>query len=214
MLTLYYSPQTRATRVISLLQKMGRLEDVDIRTVHVQRRDGSGGADPKNPHPEGKVPLLVHDGDVIRESPAIFLYLTDHFGGEMGRGIGEKGRGEYLSWLSYYGDIIEPVTILQVLSTMNPAFANIFDEVAVKASIRGPEEVKAKLVTALKDSPFLLGDDFTAADLLMASTYQWYPPATPDDPLIHAWVKRCTEAVDQDALIAFETAAMSDLGLA
>ncbi len=213
MLTLYYSPQTRATRIVGLLMHMNRMDDVDIKTVHVARRDGAGGHDPANPHPEGKVPLLVHDGEVIRESNAIILYLTDHFGGSMGRAVGEKGRGEYLSWLAYYGNIVEPLMILQYLSMDKPAYANVFDEVDIKASLRGPEEVKNTLVRALADRPFLMGDQFTAVDLLLVSPYQWFPPATPDHPLVHDWVKRCGEAADIDALMAFEAAAMKDLGV-
>lgn len=213
MLTLYYSPQTRASRVISLLMKMGRLDDVDIRTVHVRRHDGSGGKDANNPHVEGKVPLLVHDGEVVRESPAVFLYLTDLFGGPLGRAVGEKGRGEYISWLAYYGDIIEPVMALQGMSMGNPKFARIFDEIGITATFRGPEEVKETLVATLREKPFLMGDEFSAADLLMASPYQWFPAATPDDPLVHAWVARCAEQIDQQALMDFEAKALKELGL-
>ncbi len=214
MLTLYYSPQTRATRIVGLLMKMGHLEDVEVKTVGVQRRDGSGGADPNNLHPEGKVPLLVHDGEVIRESPAIILYLTDHFNSPLGRAIREKGRGEYLSWLAYYGDIVEPVTLFQFLPLGAPEYANILDNPAVKATFRGPEELKATLMAGLNGKRFLLGDTFSAADLLLSSTYMWFPAATPDDPVIRDWVARCAAELDQEALTAFETAAMKELELA
>ncbi|MCY0152754.1 glutathione S-transferase [Hoeflea alexandrii] len=85
MLTLYHSPQTRSSRIIRLLIELGVLDQVDVRIVTVTRQDGSGGADPSNPHPEGKVPLLVHDGVELWESNAIIVYLTDLFA--------EKGLG-------------------------------------------------------------------------------------------------------------------------
>ena len=213
MLTLYYCPQTRATRIIGLLMMMEHLDDVTVKTVDIQRRDGSGGHDPANPHPEGKVPFLVHDGEIIRESSAIILYLTDHFGGPMGRDVGEKGRGEYLSWLAYYGDVIEPVMALQFLA-MDPAFSGVLEHPTIKSTFRGLDEIKATLRTALADKPFLLGDTFTAADLLMVSPYQWMPQATPDDPNVKAWVKRATDVVNQTAVAAYEAAAMKELGLA
>lgn len=193
--------------------KMCRLEDVDIRTVHVQRHDGSGGKDANNPHPEGKVPLLVHNGEVIRESSAIILYLTDHFGGPMGRAVGEPGRGTYVSWLSYYGDIIEPIMVMQMMQMMNPTYAGIFDETGIKSTLRGPEEIKTALASALKNQPFLLGDEYTAIDLLIASPYQWFPDATPDDPGVRDWVKRCEAQIDQEAIAAFDAKALAELGL-
>ena len=79
MLTLYHSPQSRSTRVVQLIHEMGKQDQVAIRTVGIARNDGSGAPDPANPHPEGKVPLLVHDGAQVRESNAVMLYLTDHF---------------------------------------------------------------------------------------------------------------------------------------
>src|SRR5690606_16013498 len=79
MLTLYHSPQTRSSTIVLLLEELGITDRVTVRQVTIPRSDGSGGRDPANPHPEGKVPLLM-DGDVaIRERGAIILYLTDMF---------------------------------------------------------------------------------------------------------------------------------------
>lgn len=101
MLTLYHAPNSRSTRIVQLIHEMGVTDQVDIQKVSIPRQDGSGAVDTANPHPEGKVPCLTHDGAMIRESDAIMLYLTDHFGDTpLGRSIGAPGRGAYLSWLS------------------------------------------------------------------------------------------------------------------
>ena len=77
MITLFHRPKTRATRFIFLLEELEA--PYTIRTVTTRNRDGSGAADPANPHPHGKVPAISDDGVVVFESPAIALYLTDKF---------------------------------------------------------------------------------------------------------------------------------------
>ncbi|MEM9965368.1 MAG: glutathione S-transferase N-terminal domain-containing protein, partial [Asticcacaulis sp.] len=110
MLTLYHSPNSRSTRIIGLIEAMNIRDKIDIRLVSIMRQDGSGGRDLNNLHPEGKVPCLVHDGVEIWESAAIILYLTDLFPeGGMGVPVGHPQRGRYVSWLSYYAGIVEPV---------------------------------------------------------------------------------------------------------
>ena len=63
MLTLIHSPQSRSTTILSLIEEMGIQDRIETREVTIPRMDGSGRRDPANPHPEGKVPALVHDGD-------------------------------------------------------------------------------------------------------------------------------------------------------
>jgi len=200
MLTLYHSPMSRSSRIVRLLDEMNIADKVDIRVVEVQRHDGSGHHDAANPHPEGKVPLLDHDGVTIRESNAIMLYLTDMFPQSgLGLSIGDPKRGEYLSWLAWYGNVLEPVTV--------HAFAGL-DHPALAAAFRGVPEATHAFVAALEKGPFLLGDNFTAADLICASPYVWFPDITPDEPQIRAWIERCQArpaaakvmAYDQDLL--------------
>jgi len=101
MLTLFHSPRSRSSRIVTLLRELDALDKVGIEIVDITRGDGSGRKDPRNPHPEGKVPLLVHDGVVIWESIAIIQYLTDLFPEKkMAPVAGDPQRGRYLSWLA------------------------------------------------------------------------------------------------------------------
>ena len=75
MLTLYHAPRSRSSRIVWLLEELG--EPYQIEYVEIRRQDGSGGRDPKNPHPDRKVPALVHDGRLVTESAAICLPLSD-----------------------------------------------------------------------------------------------------------------------------------------
>lgn len=181
MLTLFHAPRSRSTRVVALLKELDALGSVNIEIVGIRRQDGSGGSDPHNPHPEGKVPLLVQDGVEVWESSAIMVHLADMFP-EAGLNIptGHPQRGAYLSWFAWYSGVMEPVMTLEAAGLKHPA---------IDATFRGGAEMQARLVKALADRPYLLGDKFTAADLLLHSPYAWF--GKPGIPVIDAWAERC-----------------------
>src|SRR5262245_66236261 len=77
MLTLHHAPQSRSSRILWLLEEVGATYQIAL--TNIPRPDGSGASDPKNPHPDKKVPALVDDGVLVTESAAIVLYLTDKF---------------------------------------------------------------------------------------------------------------------------------------
>ena len=182
MLTLFHAPQSRSTRVLMLLEEMGARDRVAVHRVDITRRDGSGARDPANPHPEGKVPALVQDGRVITESVAVMLHLTsvlkDH---DMAPPVGGAQWGEYLSWMVWYGSVMEPVLILEMTGISNPALSRNF---------RGVAEVDARLRGALDKGPWILGETFSAADLLLHSPHIWLGKPH-SDPVIQDWIARC-----------------------
>ncbi|KQO95037.1 glutathione S-transferase [Methylobacterium sp. Leaf122] len=183
MITLFHAPQSRSTRIVALLKDLDALDAVRIETVTIPRMDGTGARDPRNPHPEGKVPLLDHDGVLVRESSAIIQYLAELFP-KAGLGIpaGHPQRGAYLGWLAWYAGVVEPVLTLEAIGLDHPAIARTF---------RTSADIKVRLAETLKDRPFLLGDHFSAADLLLHSPYAWF--GKPGEPTIDAWVDRCTD---------------------
>lgn len=201
MLTLFHSPQSRSTRIIRLLDEMGARSRVAIRPVTIPRRDGTGARDAANPHPEGKVPVLVDGDEVITESNAIMLYLTDTLGdGRIGPRPGEKGRGTYLAWLAWYGNVVEPVMVNVISGAKHPAFHSAF---------RGTEEMAARLAKALSDRPFLMGDHVTAADILLSSPFLFFPDFTPEVPAIRDWVQRCKDLPSTASAAAFDQEIMA-----
>lgn len=179
---LYHAPNSRSSSITALIDELGA--DVEIVTVTIPRQDGSGAPDPRNPHPEKKVPYLVDGTQHIRERGAIILHLTDSYPtAGLGPVHGAPGRGEYLSWLFYYQGVMEPLMILH--------WAQI-DHPAITASLRDYATMLARLSEALRDKPYLLGNDYSAADLLCSSPFLWFPDFTPDDPAIKAWLHRCS----------------------
>ena len=182
MLTLIHAANSRSTRILMLIDEMGIWDKIEIRNVDLVRQDGSGGRDAANPHPEGKVPALIHDGTVITESGAIMLYLTALFPDSgLAPKPGTAKRGEYLTWLFWYQGVVEPVMMLEAMGLKHPGLVRNF---------RGLPEITARLHAALAKGPWLCGDDFTAADLICASAFTFMPQLTPDDGLIKDWVAR------------------------
>src|SRR5262249_58314846 len=108
MLTLHHAPQSRSSRILWLLEEVGATYQIAL--TNIPRPDGSGASDPKNPHPDKKVPALVDDGVLVTESAAIVLYLTDKFpAARVGPVAGDPLRGPYPSWLPDYARVVEPV---------------------------------------------------------------------------------------------------------
>ena len=181
MLTLYHCPQTRSSRIIWLLEELKAT--YEIAYVDIARASG-GHADKTNPHPDGKVPALVHDGALITESSAIVQYLTDLFP-EAGIGprIGDPKRGPYLTWLAYYSGVIEPVVTIQ--------FAGLGDNADLARTFRGRAEMGQRLLSALEKGPYLLGDTFSGADILVCSLGAWARDLLPKGEIMDAYLQRC-----------------------
>ncbi|MDR7123411.1 glutathione S-transferase [Pseudorhodobacter sp. 4114] len=182
MLTLFHAPKSRSSRIVTLIEEMGIADRIVVKTTDIPRIDGSGAPDPANPHPEAKVPALLHDGTLITESAAVILYLTDLFPESgMAPKPGDPAYGAYVTWLFWYGNVMEPVLIHQAAGLSHPILT---------ATFRGVPELEARIHAALTKGRWLLGDRYSAADLLIHSPYAWFGN-TPDDPLIADWVTRC-----------------------
>jgi glutathione S-transferase len=179
MLTLFHAPRSRSTRFLWLLEELGA--PYEIVRVDIKRGDGGGARDPRNPHPHGQVPALVDDGVLVTESAAIALYLTDKLP-EAGIGpvIGEPLRGPYLSWLAYYAGVLEP-------TITNHWKGRTATDEADKAAYEALDE---RLRTILGAGPWLLGETFSAADILFVSLLQFARQMLPAHAVYDEWLAR------------------------
>jgi len=181
MVTLYHAPQSRSSRMIWLLEEVGA--PYTIRPVSIFRpMTGTGEPDAANPHPDKLVPALVDGDNLVAESIAIILYVTDaNPAAGLGPLPGDPGRGDYLTWIGWYAAALEPAM-----------FAHFGNELAGNPmKQRGYEQVVGRLETALAATPFLLGDDFTGADLLVSSALAFGRHAFPESAVLDAYIARC-----------------------
>jgi glutathione S-transferase len=181
MLTLHHAPQSRSSRILWLLEEVGATYQIAL--TNIPRPDGSGAPDPKNPHPDKKVPALVDDGVLVTESAAIVLYLTDKFpAAGVGPVVGDPLRGPYLSWLAYYAGVMEPVATIE--------FAGLADNPAVMRTFRGRAEMNERVLSALRAGPWVLGERFSGADILVASMGQFIRTLLPPGDVVDAFLAR------------------------
>ena len=184
MITLYHAPRSRASRFIFLLEELGA--PYELKEVSIRRGDGSGALDPANPHPHGKVPVIRDGETVVYESAAVALYLTDKFPQNgIGPLAGDAARGAYLTWLAYYAGVMEP------------AWMSAFMKWEVRRGTAGwvkTEEVMELVNATLSKQPFLLGEKFSAADVLVGTTFKLFmgSPLLAKTELLEAYVNRIT----------------------
>jgi glutathione S-transferase len=117
-------------------------------------------------NPLGQVPAVLHDGALITETAAICCYLADAFPkANLAVPIGSSLRGPYLRWIFFATTCLEPLIL-----------EKIYDRSPLEFSMTGwlnPTNVLNVLAEAVKDRPFIVGDQFTAADLMVGSTLNW-----------------------------------------
>ena len=181
MITLYHAPQSRSSRIVWLLKELG--VDYEIVPVSIFRpMTGTGMPDLANPHPDKQVPALVHDGMLLAESVAIVLYLAEFFPkAGLAPVAGDPRRGDYLTWLAWYAAGMEP--------SMLAAVAGELDAAPMKR--RSHDAMVKRLLDALERGPYMMGADFSGADILIGSAIEFGRNAFPDSAPIDAYVARC-----------------------
>ena len=161
--TLFHSPQSRSAGALILLEELGA--DYELHVLDLKKGEQRR-ADYLAINPMGKVPAIVHDGALVTEQGAVYAYLAD-LSPEAGitPAIGDPLRGPYLRWLFYYGSSFEPALVDRSLKR-EPAPAS--------TSPYGDYETMLKTLTdQLAAGQFLLGERFTAADVLWGTALRW-----------------------------------------
>ena len=126
-------------------------------------------------NPKQKIPVLV-DGDlVLSESAAIVTYLADTYGTDrhLTPAPGSLERAHYDEWVSFILMELDAHTLYVMRKHRD--LANLYGEApnAIQAAIDGFHKQVAVAEIRLKASPFLLGNQFSAADLLLTTCLEW-----------------------------------------
>jgi glutathione S-transferase len=163
-LTLYHAAPSRSSIVRWMLEEIG--EPYEIQLLSLSKGENRA-PDYLAVNPMGKVPALRHGDAVITEAAAICAYLADEFPrAKLSVPIGDSRRGSYLKWLFFGPSCIEP-------AMMDRAFPR--KEEARRAALGyGDFDTVIKVLTdAVARGPYILGEQFTAADVVIGSTLRF-----------------------------------------
>jgi len=191
---LYHQPRTRSSRVRWLLGELGLDAQAEIQRVNVFTGEG------RKPeylavHPHGFVPALEEDDGVLIESSAICLYLVDRYGeGKLAPPPGTFARGKYFEWMVYVPATVDPCLETIMFHTVFLPESHRLPILVERAKKKWAEKIQPRLSSAVERGPWILGDDFTAADVVVGSALAWARMAgvLEDTRPLAAYIERCS----------------------
>ncbi|WP_426749715.1 glutathione S-transferase family protein [Myxococcus sp. Y35] len=161
---LYYFQQSRATRVRWMLEELGipyELEPVDM------LKGGHKQPAYLKVHPLGALPAIEDEGGPLFESAAIIMHLADTSPEKrLAPPVGTHERGEYYQWILFAMTEMEPPIIAIAQHTLFLPEAERSAGTVARASKRF-KAVAAVLEERLKGRDFILGNTFSAADVVL-----------------------------------------------
>jgi glutathione S-transferase len=172
------------------------LVKIDLRDPAAQETPGFREASPM-----GKVPAL-EDGPVrVADSAAICLYLADRYGaGRLAPAIDAAERGRFLYWMFFSPSAMEPAMAEKMGGWQTNTQAYGWGDF---------QRMIGTLESGLGEGPWLFGEQFTAADVMVGSTAAFMRlfKILPDSSRINAYVDRCLDRpAYRDALARDEAA--------
>ncbi len=164
-ITLFHGAPSRSSVVLWLLEELG--EPYDVHLVSFKKGENLT-PEYLAINPMGKVPALLHGDTAITESAAICTYLADEFPrAGLNVPVGDPQRGVYLKWLFFGPSCVEPAIMDRAFPRKNepPRSALGFGDFDLVM------DVLTKATGAA--SPYLMGSQFTAADVVIGSVLRW-----------------------------------------
>lgn len=163
-ITLFHAAPSRSSIARWMLEEVG--EPYDIHVLKLME------GEQKRPdylaiNPMGKVPALKHGDVVVTEAAAICTYLADAFPkAGLSVPIGDPRRGVYLKWLFFSPGCLEP-------AITDRAFPRAEQPRRGMLGYGDFDTVMTVLANAVAKGPYLMGEQFTAADVVLGSTLRW-----------------------------------------
>lgn len=160
----YHNPMSRGRIVHWMLEEAGAAYRVEI--VHFDRGEHKKAAY-LSVNPMGKVPAIVHRGVAVTECAAICAYLAEAFpAAGLAPPVGDPARGPYLRWLFFCAGSVEYAIVDRMLARPAP-------ERTGALGYGSYDDVVNTLDKALATGPYLLGANFSAADVYLGSQLGW-----------------------------------------
>jgi glutathione S-transferase len=158
-LTLHYAPRTRAFTALWLVEELGlpyELASFDINTGRHKHDDFLA------LNPMGKVPVVVADGIPVSETGAIAIYLADRYpSANLAPALDDPRRPAFLRWVLFASGVMEPGFGEKFFKWEVPARSVAWGSFA---------DMQRTLTAAVGEGEWLLGEQFSAADVVVGAT--------------------------------------------
>ncbi|HET8555016.1 MAG TPA: glutathione S-transferase family protein [Rhodanobacteraceae bacterium] len=205
-LVFFHNPYSRANMTRALLEELGA--EYELCTIDFRQNEQLS-PEYLAINPMGKVPAIRHDGVVVTETVAIYIYLADRFReAGLAPALDDPDRGPYLRWLVFYAACFEPAVGDRAMKR---------DAAPRMQSPYGDYDTTLKTLTdQLAAGPWLLGDRFSAADVLWGNALRFVTgfKLVEATPVIADYIARVmARPAEQRALKANEVLA-AEMGLA
>lgn len=188
MLTLYGSSKSRSGRCLWALEELGlKYEHVPVAPANAKSSDHL------KLNANGHVPVLKDDNLILWESQAINLYLAEKYGKPPLWPASHEAHGDIYRWCFWAMTECEP-NLVAILRNRILLPADKRNEEAARqaeANLKAPLQV---LDDHLKNHPYLVGNDFTIADVGVAHVMSFAIPIKYDlaaTPNVNAWLQKC-----------------------
>ena len=153
---LYWCPGTRSFSALWLLEEAEARYERELIDIRAQMQDTD---DFRRINPMGKVPVLVDGKAVVSEQGAICVFVADRMPqAGLAPAPEDPLRGPYLKWLFFVGNCIEPAYMQAHLG---------FTATKSQAAWGSHGLVVDVLDGALRNGPWILGERFSAADIMI-----------------------------------------------
>jgi glutathione S-transferase len=163
MLKLHFAPNSRAGRIVWLLEELELSYELNRMDFHPKDLKSD---EHRARHPLGRVPVL-DDGDVsIYESGAIVEYILErHKNGGLKPDVDSPMFPDYLQWFHYCeGMVMPPINTIVVQTILLPPERR--DDTALGQALRLLTRALAPIEEALSGRDYLIGE-FSAADIML-----------------------------------------------
>ena len=178
----FHAPHSRSSVARAMLEELGAPYDL----VALNLKTG----EQRTPdylaiNPMGKVPAIRHEDVLITEQPAILMYLAELYPEKnLAPALGDPLRGAYLRWMVFYGSCFEPA-MMDFSQKRAPV-------PSMQCGYGDYDSVMQVLAEQLQQGPWLLGDRFSAADVLWggALNYGLMFKLVPDWPVFRDYAQR------------------------
>ncbi|MEM9176910.1 MAG: glutathione S-transferase family protein [Myxococcota bacterium] len=163
MLKLHFAPNSRAGRIVWLLEELGLEYEINKMAFHPKDLKSD---EHRGRHPLGRVPVLEDGALLLWESGAIVEYILERYeNGGLKPPVDDARWPKYQQWFHYCeGMVMPPVNTVVVQTILLPPDRR--DETALKQAQKLLTRALAPVDEALAGQDYLIGD-FSAADVML-----------------------------------------------